>query len=88
MSYGLEFAEEALAAFRKLESWLQEEALDELELLITHAANSNRYHLTMTIHDFVRERNGLRFYVFLTTVFDPPKHSLRIVSMGAYTRPI
>lgn len=38
------------------------------------------------VQDFVRERGGIRYYVFLTLSLDEARQVLRIVTVGSYSR--
>ena len=85
MSYALAFTDRALDDLRGLELWLQEETLDELdELAANPPAVSRRRHLAAVVHDFVRERSGKRYYVFLTLGPDESSKQLRIMELGLY----
>lgn len=87
MSYAWELAERAKEQLATLEAWLQEETLDVIDAIATsptpveHPRRRDEF-----VQDFVRERGGTRYYVFLTLSLDEVRKVLRIVSVGSYSR--
>lgn len=84
MSYSYEFTEPAVPEFRKLDPWLAEEALDELEILAHNPPSSRLWSKAGFVHDFVRIREGKRFYVFLMIVPDVSKQRLYVMTVGSH----
>lgn len=66
MSYAYELADEAMAVFRQLETWLAEEFLDEMERLVANPPPPGRKAAGGIVGQIVRDRGGDRFYVFFT----------------------
>ena len=62
MSYGLQIAGDADVEMRRLDPWLQEEVLDELERLI---ADPSLLHQGENILSVTRTQRGQRFHVTL-----------------------
>ena len=85
MSYAWEFADTGLDDLRRLDVWLQEKALDELDRLASSL--SGRRGLGDQVHDFVRERGSASYYVFIVYVDDAAARTLRIKTIGLYVRP-
>ncbi len=69
MSYALEFTRRAIRELSNLEIWLQEEALDELELIAAAPLAEPVSPFKSFVHDFIRERGGRRHYVFIAMVW-------------------
>lgn len=71
----------------KLDAWLGEELLDELEGLITRPPAPSLQTSAGFVHDFVREHatTGL-CYVFLTILPDVRREVLRVTSVGIHIR--
>lgn len=88
MSYAYAFGEEAMAQFRRLDPWLAEETLDELDLLLKDPPLSRRRIAGGFVHDFVRQRTSDVVYVFLTIAPDTRRKILNIRSIGVYSRPV
>ncbi|HXE52983.1 MAG TPA: hypothetical protein VN541_08215 [Tepidisphaeraceae bacterium] len=84
MSYAYELAEEASRGLGELESWLAEEVLDELEMLVSGPLSHKQRAPGGFVHDFVREQSGSRYYVFLTIVWDHTQQILRVSRIGQY----
>jgi hypothetical protein len=87
VSLALAFAERALNDLRGLDIWLQEEAFDELDRLADATSEPSRRHLTASVHDFVRERDGARHYVFVTYERDDIAGVLNVHNVGVFRRP-
>ena len=64
MTYALEIADPARDALGRLEGWLAEETLDEIEKLAERPPQQ-RSQTATSVHDFVRVRGTSRFYVFI-----------------------
>ena len=88
MSYAPAFTERALADLRRIDFWLQEEVLDEIEGLAVALPAPRGRNFGAAVHDFVRERNGVKFYVFMTYVADPHSQMLRVSEIGTFSRPV
>ena len=88
MSYAPAFTEQARADLRRMEPWLQEETLDELESLAANPPTPRHRHLAASVYDFVRERGGVRFYVSLTVAVDAKAQVLTVTEIGLYARQI
>ena len=86
MSYAYELADEAMAGFRELETWVAEEFLDEMERLVANPPAGGRRTSGGTVGEVVRDRGDDRFYVFFTTVWDRQRQVLRVSSLGHYIR--
>ena len=65
MSYALELTEPALDDLIRLDVWLQEETLDELDRLALDPPIRRR-RIGDFVHDFVRRGSGGISYVFVT----------------------
>ena len=87
MSLVLAFAERALNGLRGFEIWLQEETFDELDRLADATPEPRPRHLATSVHDFVRERNGARLYVFITFERDMAAGVLNVYDVGVFRRP-
>ena len=88
MSYDLEFTDRAIADLRRLESWLAEETLDELERLVQAPPKPRRRHLAGIVYDFVREREKRLHYVFVTVEVKPVRNLIKVSEIGSYARPL
>jgi hypothetical protein len=85
VSYALELADPAREELVRLDSWLAEETLDEIERL----AEQPPAHRTRTgtlVHDFVRIKGQARHYVFIVVFPDEVARVLRVESIGYYVR--
>jgi hypothetical protein len=86
MSYVLRFSPGALRKLAELDPWLQEEALDEIELLANRPAQLiRRGRLPGYVHDFVRTREGIKHYVFIHLDRDDAAQRLGIRTIGHVT---
>lgn len=86
MSYAYQLSERALAGLRRMEPWLQEETLDELDRLTADPPKGRRIGEAI-VCDFVRDRGPHRFYVFITLFPDLTTQVLRISEIGACVLP-
>ena len=87
MSYGLELAADARAAFASLEIWLQEQVLDELERLLENPSRLMvRPGESVAVHDFVCIRGDRKYYIFLTIRPDYAVTQLTVLSLGHVER--
>jgi len=82
VSYGYMLSERALAGLRKMELWLQEETLDELDRLTAQQPFPGRRIGELIVRDFVRERGTNRHYVFLTLFPNAPAQTLTVSNIG------
>lgn len=87
MSYAWELSERALAGLRRMQGWLQEETLDELDRLAAEPPPAGRQVGDAVIRDFVRDRGTERFYVFVTLFPDATAKTLRISDIGSCVLP-
>lgn len=83
MSYAYHLSERALAGMRRMEPWLQEKTLDELDRLTANPPPPGRRVGEAIVCDFVRDRGAERFYVFLTLFPDPTVQTLRVSDIGS-----
>ena len=87
MSYAWELADRAKSQLKALETWLQEETLDAIdELAASPIGSKSPQPSDELVHDFFRERGGTRFYVFITFSIDAAQQTLRILTIGSYSR--
>ena len=84
MSYALEFAPEARAAWRGLDVALQEAVLDELDQLADRPLSLPR---GASVRDIVRDSAGTRHYVFVQVFPNHLRQTLHVYSIGSYARP-
>ena len=85
MSYALEFAPDAQAAWRGLDLALQEAVLDELDRLAERPLSLPR---GASVRDIVRDLPGARHYVFAQVFPNHARQTLHVYSIGSYVRPI
>lgn len=85
MGYAYTLSERALIGLRKMETWLQEETLDELDRLAAAPEIRGRRVGEAVVFDFVRDRNAQRSYVFLTVFPDELTRTLRVRDIGSCT---
>jgi mRNA-degrading endonuclease RelE of RelBE toxin-antitoxin system len=83
MSYALDFAPEARAAWLRLDVAVQELVLDELDRLAERPLSLPR---GASVHDIIHEARGTRVYVFVQLYPDHAKLTLHVYSIGSYTR--
>jgi hypothetical protein len=65
---------------------LQEETLDELELVAANPPPPNRRLAGAAIHDFVRWRDGQKYYVFITVFPLPAQGLVRVSEIAVHFR--
>ena len=85
MSYALELADPAREALARLDTWLAEETLDEIDQLAARPP-VRKTRTGTTVHDFVRVKDRSRYYVFLTVYPDEVGQTLRVESIGHFVR--
>lgn len=83
--YALEFTEPGYEDFHRLDVWLQEDTLDELDRVAADPP-ARRTRTGDLVHDFVRQRNGSTYYVFITIRPDAGSRVLRVKSIGVHVR--
>jgi plasmid stabilization system protein ParE len=88
VSYALVFSKRALDDLKQLPTWLQEDALDEIERLSQgpHHHPARRGTLRAQVFDFTRRRPPETHYVFLTFQSDASAKALRILTLGHFAR--
>jgi tRNA splicing ligase len=75
VSYAWELADRAREQLRAMETWLQEQTLDVIDsIAISPAPVEHPRRLDEFVQDFVRERGGIRHYVFLTLSLDEARN--------------
>ena len=85
MSYALELADPAREGLGRLDIWLAEDTLDELELLTANPPK-RRTRIGPVVYDFVRVHGESTFYVFVTLFPDEIREVLRVESIGHFVR--
>ena len=86
MSFELAFTDRALDGLKRLEIWLQEETLDELDRIAADPPDPNPHLAGAAICDFVRQRGTEKHYVFITVIPDANSGRLQISEIGGYIR--
>ena len=86
MSYAYEFSKRAAAQFRRLDVWLAEELLDELELLCVNPPHPRIKDPAGVVHEMIRTRGESKCYVFLTFAVDVSRQLIRINSVGQFVK--
>ena len=87
MSYAYQLGERALAGLRRMETWLAEETLDELDRLCEDPPARGRRVGDAVVCDFVRDRGPQRFYVFISVFPDATTRTLRVSDIGSCVLP-
>lgn len=87
MSYALDLTDRAVEQLQTLDIWLQEEALDELDR-IAAGEQSLSEKVGTVVDDFVRVREGKKFYVFFTISVDASSRTIRVKQVGTHVRPL
>ena len=83
MSYVPVFAPEARAVWARLDNWLQEIVLDEIERLTSDPQQLRRGgHLPGYTHEIVQTREGDTHYVFLVLDRDDAAQRLVVQRLG------
>lgn len=83
MSYAYQLSERALIGLRRMEPWLQEETLDELDRLTADPPTAGRRIGDAIVRDFALDRGPDRFYVFITLFPDAQTEMLRVSDIGS-----
>jgi hypothetical protein len=86
VSYALKFTERALAGMQRLDPWLQEEILDELDRLAAEPPAPQRRLGGAAVHDFTRDRGQNRHYVFITLLPNKTTQVLGVSEIGSFVR--
>lgn len=83
MSYSLEIVAKAKESIAKLELWLQEDLLDELDRVAADPHMLRRRGLRPGyVHDFTRVRSGTTHYIFLVMEMDATSNVLSLRQVG------
>src|SRR5258708_4966306 len=77
-----ELTDRAWADFKKLDIWLQEETLDEIEIVAANPSSLKARLQRNAVHDFVRVHGGRQYYVFVTIVSDASAGRFLIKEIG------
>lgn len=86
-SWALAFNERARAALLRLDAWLQEEILDELDRLAQNPGQLRRAGSSpICIADLTRDRQSQRHYVFLSIETNAGTRTLEVVDIGHHAR--
>lgn len=88
MSFALKFTERGSVNLNRLDVWLQEEKLDELDRAAANPPAPNRRLAGAAIQDFVREKDGQRYYVFITIIPDAKRRQIRVMEIGLHVEPM
>lgn len=87
MSYALRLAGDATSDLRGLDSWLQEEVLDELESLLEAPTVLGMDEQGEAVHDFERGAGDQRHIVFVRLHRDDARQLLTVLAIAATPRP-
>ncbi len=88
-SWALAFNEQGRAALLRLDAWLQEEILDELDALASRPGDLRRGGaFPDCIADMVRDHDQQRHYVFLTIQTNVSARTLEVIDIGHCSRAI
>ena len=89
MSWAWALNEQSRAALLRLDIWLQEETLDELDRLAERPGQLRRSGASpVCIADFVRDQDQQRHYVFLSIELNPSSRTLEVIDVGSYSSTI
>jgi hypothetical protein len=89
VSWAWAFSEQARAALLRLDVWLQEETLDELDRLAESPGQLRRGGASpVGIADFIRDHGPQRYYVFLSIELNPSTRVLEVIAIGSYSTAI
>ena len=83
MSYAYTLSERARAGLAKMDVWLQEDTLDELDQIAARPKLQGRRIGEGVVFDFVRDRGTERAYVFITAFPDEQSHLMQVRDIGA-----
>jgi hypothetical protein len=88
VSWAWALNEQSRAALLRLDVWLQEETLDELDRLAERPGQLRRSGTSpICVADFTRDHGHERHYVFLSIELNPSARSLEVVGIATYSRP-
>lgn len=88
-SWALAFNEQARAALLRLDAWLQEEILEELDRLALKPEELRRGGASPAcIADLTRDHANQRHYVFLSIGTNFSIRTLEVIDIGHYSRSI
>ena len=88
-SWALAFNEQARGALSRLDPWLQEVVLDELDQLAANPGQLRRGGVSpVCVADLTREHEGQRHYVFLSIDANASSRTLEVVDLGHHSRRI
>jgi hypothetical protein len=88
MSYALLLGDKPRLALQRLDVWLQERALDELDELANHPETLLTRGFPPLVHDVAVERDGFRHYVFLVLEVDHVGRRLIVADIGYFAKPL
>jgi hypothetical protein len=88
VSYTYQLTDRAVADLKKLNTWLQEETLDEIEVVTSNPTSLAKRLQGAAVHDFVRKWEGNVIYVFITIIINDSSEILWIREIGSYQRAI
>jgi hypothetical protein len=88
MSYALLLGDESRLARHRLDVWLQERALDELDELADHPETLPPRGFPSLVHDVVVEREGFRHYVFLVLEVGHVARQLIVAEIKYFAKPL
>lgn len=82
MSYAYTLSERARAGLKKMDLWLQEETLDELDRIAAGPQLIGRRVGEAVVRDFVRDRGDQRVYVFISLFPNEGAQTLQVSDIG------
>lgn len=85
MSFVAGFAPDAKSQWRALDVDLQELVLDELDRLAENPPSTPR---AVILSDLVRDKAGIRDYVFLRCAIDRTAEQISVIGIVQYSRPL
>lgn len=86
MGWGYHFVGDSDADLKELESWLQEEVLDELELMVANVPE--RTPRNEIFHDFERSRHGMKIVTFVRLGRDDRSQTLIVLAVHTVMVPL
>jgi hypothetical protein len=87
MSFSLAFTADARAGLGRLEPLLQEDVLDTIDEIARRPMVIKRQSAGSTaVLDIVRERDGIRHYVFVTVCLNVQAKRVDILGVGHHSR--
>jgi len=88
-SWALAFNDQSRLAMKRLDPWLQEAILDELDALAANPGVLRRSGTSpVAVADLIRDFEKQRHYVFLSIEVNVTARRLELVDVGHYSRPI